>query len=118
MVLTGYEINMRRGIGLVCMSILVNFSLMAQDEFEINIANDFDILDVEWHDIARDLDNYDGFQNYCANIDFQSKTALKRSIRRPASSVVATRGLRKRRLAASQSSGLRSCLRSSGWQPR
>jgi len=64
---------MRWGICLVCILLMVNFSLLAQDELEINITTDFDILDVEWHVLARDLDNYEGFSIYCTNLDFQSK---------------------------------------------
>jgi len=73
MVLTNFRTIMRGGLGVTCLMLVVRFSVLAQDDIEINIAADFDLLDIEWHEIARGLDNYGGFKNYCTSRDYQSK---------------------------------------------
>lgn len=55
------------------LAVLMNFTIQAQDDVAVNIANEFDMLDADWHEIANKIDNYEGFNEYCSNKDYQLK---------------------------------------------
>lgn len=52
--------------------ILWTLDLRAQEEYNGNLANDYDLLDAEWHEIALDLDNFEGFQKYCSHKEYKA----------------------------------------------
>ena len=59
-------------ISLILLTLLT-LDLKAQEEYTGNLANDYALLDAEWHDIARNLDNYDGFQKYCSHKEYKAQ---------------------------------------------
>lgn len=50
-----------------------NLTAYGQEEYDINLAIEFDMVDADWHALAKTMNNYEGFQEYCENPQFKKQ---------------------------------------------